>query len=165
MKRVALLVVLVVGLTLGVQTVALAERSGSATEPDWTHVQLWGDWCNFSPETAAGHSAPQSYSASTHTEWKVTEAGLIVQEVTQVGSMTTDGVTRPFRSTLTTSGPAASYLEPAPLSAGDDFLAPRFFDESLDVDYVWTVSGYYTFEYHNDSGDGAPASYGPTFCS
>jgi hypothetical protein len=163
--RRALTALLVVGLMLGLPAAALAEQSGSAVDPDWLHVQLWGDWCNFDAATAEGHSAPQTYSASTTTEWSVDDSGAILQEVTQEGFMTTDGVTRPFHSTLTTSGPASAYLQQAPLEEGDDFLAPRFFDESLTVDYEWAVTGFYRFEYHNVAGDGAAEVYGPTFCS
>ena len=165
MKRAAIVVAMVGGLMLGLQATALAaERSGTSTAPDWQHVQLWGDWCNFDADTAKGHSAPQSYFATTRTDWSVDDDGVVRQEVTQVGFMTTEGVRRSFRSTLTTSGPPSAYLTPAPLRAGADFLAPRFFDESLDVEYEWTVPGYYSFEYHNVAGDGASATYGPTFC-
>ena len=165
MRRAAIVVAMVGGLMLVLQAAALAaERSGTSTAPDWQHVQLWGDWCNFDSDTAVGHSAPQSYFATTRTVWSVDDDGVVRQEVTQVGFMTTEGVRRPFRSTLTTSGPASAYLTPAPLRTGDDFLAPRFFDESLDVVYEWTVPGYYSFEYHNVAGDGVEATYGPTFC-
>jgi len=165
LRRVATIIAIVAGVILGVQASALAaERSGSATTPKWRHVQLWGDWCNFDAGTAKGHSSPQSYIASTRTEWVLEDDGAITQTVTQVGFMTTAGVTRPFSSTLTTSGPASAYLQQAPLRTGEDYLAPRFFDESLNVDYEWSVAGYYTFEYHNVAGDGSAATYGPTFC-
>jgi hypothetical protein len=165
LRRAVLLVALVTGSMVGLQASALAaERSGTATEDDWRHVQPWGDWCNFDPDTAEGHSTPQSYSATTTTEWSVDDSGRTTQEVNQIGVMTADGVTRPFRATLTTSGPVTAYLHTAPLQAGEDYLAPRFFDESLDVDYVWTVPDYYVFEYHTVAGDGTAATYGPTFC-
>jgi len=163
--RRAVIALLVGGSMLGLQATALAEQSGSAADPDWLHVQLWGDWCNFDAATAEGHSAPQTYAASTTTEWSVDDSGVILQEVTQEGFMTTDGVTRPFHSMLRTSGPASAYLQPAPLEDGADFLAPRFFDESLNVEYEWAVTGFYRFEYHNEAGDGVAAEYGPTFCS
>ena len=164
MRRSLTIAVLVAGSILGLQSAALGE-SGSSVAEDWRHVQLWGDWCNFDASTAEGHSAPQTYSARTRIEWSVDASGVITQEVTQEGSMTTDGVTRPFTSTLVTSGPVSSYLRPARSRMGEDFLAPRFYDESLDVDYEWTVKGFYDFEYHNVAGDGSPAEYGPTYCS
>jgi hypothetical protein len=165
MKRAVTIFAVVGCLATGLQAVALgADRSGSTTSPEWTHVQSWGDWCNFQADTAPGHATAEVYKASTETTWEVDEAGNISQTVTQVGTMTTDGATRPFSSRLVTSGPPSAYLDAAPLAAGEDLLDPRFFDESLTVEYIWTVENFYTFEFHNIANDGAPAEYGPTYC-
>lgn len=159
----AALTVALVALLLFV-TPAAAASTGSGSDGAWKWVQE-GDFCRLtgSPDDAAGHVARQAYAGTS--EWSWTVAGDIVEQtVTQTGSMTTDGVTRPFTAVQITRGPADAYLN-GTTSPGSGFLfVPNFFDERLEADYSWTVGHFYDFQLLNHAGDGQDMTMGAVQC-
>lgn len=143
---------------------AWAAPSGGGSDGAWEWVQE-GDFCRLTsaPGDAAGHVSRQVYDATSEWAWTIT-GNVVEQKVTQSGSMTTEGVTRPFTAVQITRGPADAYLNGTTTPEPSSLFVPNFFDERLEADYRWTVGRFYDFRLLNNAGDGEPMSMGAVHC-
>jgi hypothetical protein len=143
---------------------AMAAPSGGGTDDAWKWAQE-GDFCRLTsdPSDASGHASRQIYRATSTWTWTV--AGDVVEQtVTQKGSMTTDGVTRPFNAVQITRGPVDAYLNGASAPEAGYLFVPNFFDERLESDYSWTVGRFYDFQLLNHAEDGEDMTMGAVHC-